>query len=408
MTKEEKKVDLLVRYSPLQIPTIMRYHWNSVPKEPCHFIGEPSTVKSEFTYQEAVAIAADEKRVFVDWNKASMLLKQECVAHPEAYFVFADIRASETDIGELRLQNINGGDYITFKYNILFVALSHENAMGILFFDEMNLAPNMIKAQFYKIINDKAIGDIPISKNVLCVSAGNESEHSRGVTEDPVPLVLRRANYFLRPLEEKEFLDWGVAHGLHEWVVGFLKFRRELVHRAEYDLPDSIGQPVPRTWTKFSNVLNANPMGQHKKCDGKRGESCVLCEQIQMAATGFVGQAAAIEFYKHVRSAMRIDLDKIIEKPELIKEYDIDKDPSLFFAILSGIVSTYRREKDYKKVFPQAMKIAELIPRVEAGAFLLRSIKLVDEEKWRGCLTDPKVTDKETYEKLVKRFDKLL
>ncbi|GAH45118.1 unnamed protein product, partial [marine sediment metagenome] len=100
------KVDTVVRFSPLQIPRILRAHWNADPKEPVHFIGEPSTVKSAGVFQESCAIAKDVGREFLDWNKTNMVGKKCVLAEPEKFFVFADLRASETDIGELRLQDM--------------------------------------------------------------------------------------------------------------------------------------------------------------------------------------------------------------------------------------------------------------------------------------------------------------
>ena len=276
-----KEMDTITRYSPLEIPKIIKAHYKA--RVPCNFVAEPSTVKLEGTMQTAKALSAEEGREYLEWNRATMQEKAEAVANPEKFFVFADVRASETDIGELRLQDMrNGESYITFKYNILFEALSKEGAKGILFFDEMNLAPNMIKAQFYKIINDGAIGDIPLSKGVLCVSAGNEAEHSRGVTDDAVPLVLRRGNYFLRPLSAEEYTEFAVKAGQHEWITGYLGFQPNDVHNIAYDLPDGVGQPCPRTWTRLSQVLRANP-----ECE---------TEDVQMFATGLVGQGVAKKF----------------------------------------------------------------------------------------------------------------
>ena len=49
----ERKVETIVRYSPMDIPKIIRAHWNGEPKEPVHFVGEPSTVKSASVYDPA-------------------------------------------------------------------------------------------------------------------------------------------------------------------------------------------------------------------------------------------------------------------------------------------------------------------------------------------------------------------
>ena len=396
--EKQKKMDTVVRYSPLDVPAIAWAHWRG-GKEAWNLKAEPSTVKSDFTKQVSQDIAVSEKqfgktepRVWIEWNKASIEGKTDVVLNPGKYFVFADIRASETDIGELRLQDMRTAEnYITFKYNILFVALSRPESMGILFFDEMNLAPNMIKAQFYKIINDKAVGDIPLSQDVMCVSAGNEAEHSRGVTEDPVPLVLRRANYFLRPLTAEEYTDYAVKTSHHPFIVGYLGFQPNDTHKLEYDLPEGVGQPCPRTWTKLSNVLRGNPdMSQ---------------VEIERTATGYVGQGVATKFAAYVKSARGIDLNAILAKPELIKKYENDQDLSLVYAIISGIVEKFRTDK---KVIKPAFEIANIVERPEFGAYLLRQLKNVDEKGFMKTGGNDKLLDEKLVNEVVKRYAKFL
>ena len=389
----ERKVDTVVRYSPMDIPKIIRAHWNAEPKEPVHFVGEPSTVKSASVLQESKKIAADLGREFLEWNRVNLAKKQEVLANPEPFFIYADLRASETDIGELRLQDLKDGkDYITFKYNILFGAMGGEKAMGVLFFDEMNLAPNMVKAQFYKIINDRAVGDIPISDGVLCVSAGNEAEHSRGVTEDPVPLVLRRGNYFVRPPTQEEFNDYAVKSGHHHWVLGYLAFQPGDVHKIEYEMPDSVGQPCVRTWSKVSNLLNH---GLEKK----------PVADVVMMATGLVGQGVATKFGAYVKSAKEIDLNAIIAKPELVKEYEKDDELSLIYAIISGVVDKFRTKRE---VIKPAFQMSLHFKKPEFGAFLLRSMKAIDQKAFTKAAGTEKLLDQAVVEQVIDRYAKYL
>lgn len=389
----EKKVDTVVRYSPLDIPKIIRAHWDAEPKEPVHFVGEPSTVKSASVFQESKRIADDIGRQFLEWNRVGLEKKREVMGESQKYFIYADLRASETDIGELRLQDMKeGNEYITFKYNILFEALSKKDAAGVLFFDEMNLAPNMIKAQFYKIINDRAVGDIPISEGVLCVSAGNEAEHSRGVTEDPVPLVLRRGNYFIRPPTAEEFNDYAVKTAHHRWVIGYLGFQPGDVHKVEYELPESVGQPCVRTWSKVSNLLS-------------HGLEKSSVADIQMVATGFVGQGVATKFAAFVKSAKEIDLNAIIRKPELVKEYENDGELSIIYAIISGVVDKFREER---KVIKPAFEMSLHFKKPEFGAFLLRSMKAVDVTAFTKAAGTEKLLDQATVEKVIERYAKYL
>ncbi len=388
----EKKVDTLLRYSPLDIPKIVKAHFNANPKEPVHFIGEPSTVKSASVFQEAKRLAEGKGKEFFEWNRATLVEKKRIMDDPSKHFIFADLRASETDIGELRLQDLKADEsFITFKYNILFEAMSKPSAEGILFFDEMNLAPNMIKAQFYKIINDRAVGDIPIADGILCISAGNESEHARGVTEDPVPLVLRRGNYFIRPLTPEEYTDYAVANSHHEWVIGYLGFQPGDVHKVEYELPDSVGQPCARTWSKMSNILKNN--------------ASMDVKDVEMIATGLIGQGIARKFGAYVRSAKSINLSEIINKPELIKNYEKDDELSLLYAIISGVVEKFR---DNKSVIIPAFKMSLHLKKVEFGAYLLRSLKNVDKKKFMKAGGAELDKEKELVDNVIDRYAKFI
>jgi hypothetical protein len=389
MAKKDK-IDTMMRFSPLQIPRIIRSHWRAKPKEPAHFVGEPSTVKSEMAFWEAQQLAIHEKREFLDWNRSTIEEKKDAMVNQEKYFVFADVRASETDIGELRLQDLKAGEsFITFKYNLLFEVLRHKEAMGIIFFDEMNLAPNMIKAQFYKIINDRCIGDIPISENVLVMSAGNESDHARGVVEDPVPLVLRRGNYFIRPLSPEEYIDYAVKAGHHQWVTGYLGFAPHNLHKIDYDVPESTGQPCPRTWSKLSNVLANN---QDLRDD-----------DVEMHSVGFVGQGVGMEFAAYVRAAKKVDLDGVLKNPKLINEYVGERELSLAYAIISGVVEKFRNDR---KVIKPAFEIALYISRVELGTYLLRCMKNLDETKFMK--SGAKDVPDELVNKVVEKYAKFL
>lgn len=385
----EKKIDTMVRYSPLKIPSLIWGSWKAEGKPSLNFMAEPSTVKSELTAQTARSIAESESREFIDWNHSDLSLKKEIQQSPSKYFVFADFRASETDIGELRLQNMGNDElYITFKYNLLFDTLSKSDAMGVLFFDEMNNAPGLVKAQFYKVLNDKAIGDIPLSKNVLCICAGNEAKHSRIVSKDSEPLVLRRGNFFLRPLTNEEFLDYAIASGMNKWIVGYLAFQKGDTHKIEYDLPDGVGQPCPRTWTRLGSILDT--------------DKNMPLDDVEMFSTGWVGQGVAKKFSAYVKSAQDIDLAKILENPASIANYERDAELSLLYAIVSGLIDTYRENK---KALPKIIAVANNMNRVEIGTFFMRGIKYVDEKSFIRNMTN---IDSVTMDAFVQKYGKFL
>lgn len=372
------------RISPTMIPILIRTHWPA--KEALHLTGEPSTWKSVLAKVESVNIAKDVGRKFLDWNKSTMEEKEAAAADPSGVFIFADVRALETDIGELRLQDMqNGKPYITFKYNLLFVALSNPSAMGVLFLDELNNAPNLQKMQMYKLINDRAIGDIPLSDGVLVISAGNEAEHSYGTTEDPVPLVLRRANYFIAPPTKDEFLQYAVLAEVHPLVTGYIAFAGQNTHDVEYDNPDPVGQPCSRTWTKLSNVLKANER--------------MPADVMTTIAVGYVGQKVGLEFGAYAKLARKVNIDEIIQNPERIKDFNPTDELSLLYAVLTGVVEKYRTDK---KVLEPAIEVSMLV-REELGVYMMRQIKQLDKENFMFKLAKHKKF-KEWTEKYQKYF----
>lgn len=375
--------DNIIRESPKAIRKFVRFHWRTTPKEAMHLVGEPSTVKSTFVEWESVQIAAELGREFLNWNQAPMEKKLDSLEHPERYFILCDLRAAETEVSENRLQDMqNGKSYITYKYALIFEVMSKADAMGILFLDELNNAPNMTKMQYYKLINDRAIGDLPLGKGILVISAGNETEHAMGVTEDPVPLVLRRANYFIRPPNQDEFLDYAVQAGLHQWVIGYGGLAPQDVHNVKYDLVNPVGQPCSRTWTKLSNVLNSNP----DMPMGKLGTEEVGVRAVAYAYLGAVGE----KFCAYVETARKVNIDQIIANPKLVTE--LKDELSLLYAVTTGVIEKYRTSAGKRKdeVTDAALEISLLI-REEMGVFMMRQIKALDGTTWnRKVVSHPK------------------
>jgi hypothetical protein len=373
MRKEDDSV--IIRESPMAIPTILGASWRAQPKETVCLIGEPSTGKSEGVEAFSMLQADVERREPFFWNDESYERKIDAIANPKKYFVHVDFRAAETDVGELRLQEMsNGKNYITYKYAMVFELLSKQEAMGILFFDEMNLAPNIVKSQFYKVFNDHCIGDIPLSKDVMVIAAGNEMRHARNASEDPMPLVLRRGNYFLRPFTDEEYVDWSVQNGQHEWISGYLKMAPQDTHGIDYDQHNGMGQPCPRTWTKLSRIL----VGNQKLSE----------DEVAMFTRAYVGQGVAKKFTAYVKMARKIDIEEVLKDPKRVKEID---QLDVLYAVITGALEKYRVQKGKvsEKVFELSSNMRE-----ELGAFMLRNMKAMNEAQFKKLAMDSKEFDK--------------
>lgn len=379
--------NMVIRESPMMIPMIMRAHWKS--REPFHLCGEPSTTKSALIKQTSLNINKEENdgRSFIEWNQTPLKDKFEIYKNPAKYFIFADFRASETDIGELRLQEMHKEqDFITYKYNLLFVVLSNPDSKGVLFFDEMNLAPDMIKAQFYKVYNDRAIGDLPLSNGVLICSAGNESTQVRSIVPDSVALTTRRGNYFLSPLTSKEFTEYGFETGIHSSIVGYLSFAPQDIHDLKYDLGDPIGQPCARTWEKLSNIINTNPS--------------MTMDDRSIIARAFIGSIAT-KYIAYSRVEERLNLADVIKDPTKAKAI---KELQMQYALVCGLIGTFKQNDE--SVFPKICEISLYI-KEEIGVYMLRMVKkLCKNDKYFEKLALEKYA--ESFDDCFKKFGDLL
>lgn len=384
----------LVRVACSKILRILRVHYRAGVPFALH--GAPAIAKSDKMKQGCITLAEDYGREFFEWNRSSEVEKLAVFnSGAKNVFFLADIRSSETNFDSLSLPKMNTGkDYMTQDYALLFKVASLPDARGVLFFDEFNLAPNMIKSQFFKIINDKAIGDLPIADGVLPVMAGNEAEHSRAVTSDAVPLVLRRGNYFIEPPTAEEWCDYAAKTEHHSWIIGYIGFQPNHLHNIEYDLPDSVGQSCPRTWSRLSQIMIAE-----KKATGKE----MPLDDLFMFATGLVGQAVGREFVAFAKLAQEVNLNEILANPKSIQRYDTDDNNGLMYAIISGIVEKWRTDK---KVLSPALEIACELRRVEFGAFLLRALRHTDVVAWRKALGDEKLVKRDIIAASIKRYGK--
>lgn len=124
---------------------------------------------------------------------------------------------------------------------------------GILFLDELNLAPPTMQGIAQQLVLDRRVGTYVVPEGWFIWAAGNRREDRAATYEMPAPL----ANRFIHLEAEaslEAFRHWGFVNGVDERVLAFLSWRPELLHRPD---PDSEAWPSPRTWEIASRLLRA-------------------------------------------------------------------------------------------------------------------------------------------------------
>lgn len=190
---------------------------------------------------------------------------------------------------------------------------------GIIFMDEFNMASTTMMAIGQQLLLDRRFGNYHVPDDVFIIAAGNRKIDKAAVNDIPFPVNNRVAHYEVaHDLESWEF--WAYANEQHHDIIGFCKFRPELLHKPAGDSSDR-AWPSPRTWEMANRRF-----------------------RVGMSVAPVVGEATAAEFQAYIDLKGKIpDLKQIAEgKGDKIEFPD---DPSLKYAIMSEL--TYWGLKDW-------------------------------------------------------------
>ncbi len=161
---------------------------------------------------------------------------------------FIDVRLSQlapTDLRGLPVADVAAGLSRWLPPEFL-----PRQGQGILFLDELNLAPPAMQGMAQQLILDRRVGSYEVPAGWYIWAAGNRKEDRAAVFDMPAPL----ANRFLHLEAEADwesFKDYALARGVHEQVLAFLAFRPALLHQLDAQRP---AWPSPRSWVMASGL----------------------------------------------------------------------------------------------------------------------------------------------------------
>lgn len=143
---------------------------------------------------------------------------------------------------------------------------------GILFLDEMNVAPQSVQAAAYQLVLNRGLDDYKMPDDWHIIAAGNNIE-DRGVTHRmPSPL----SNRFLHiDVEEdlEDFSAWAMKKGLSSDLISFLRFKPALLHSFD-PATQPKAFPTPRSWSFAARIhaLNLPAVESFRLIKGAVGE----------------------------------------------------------------------------------------------------------------------------------------
>lgn len=201
---------------------------------------------------------------------------------------------------------------------------------GVLFMDELNMAPPAMQGVAQQLILDRKVGDYVLPKGWFVWAAGNHKGDRAAVYEMPAPL----ANRFLHLSIEcalDDFKQYAYNKGISEEIIGFLSYRPDLIHKIHISEPN---WPSPRTWEMADSLFKAGISVEHA-----------------------VGTAAHVEFEAFVKLRDQLpDLDAILSGKG---DGRFASDPSVRYATVSALVSRIQKSKQAVNAFNWLIHFAD-------------------------------------------------
>jgi len=265
-----------------------------------------------------------------------------------------DIRLSQMEPSDLRGIPFRTGEHVEWATPAILPDAQRHGEEGILFLDEITSAPPSVSAAAYQLILDRRLGEYEVPDGWAIFAAGNR-QGDRGVTYTmPAPLA-NRFSHFEFETNLDDWVAWAYANGIDERVIGFLRFRPELLF--DFDpAHNPVAFPSPRSW-EFA----------HRGLQKFGNQPAILQGTLQAC----VGPAAGVELNAFVNSLDQMpDLDGIVEGSETAVPKEID----LQYAVAAALVGRAIRAKegpDTGRVIGNILRYAQNFPQREMGVMLV-------------------------------------
>jgi MoxR-like ATPase len=266
-----------------------------------------------------------------------------------------DIRLSQMEPSDLRGIPFRSGDMVEWAVPAMLPEAVRHGSRGILFLDEITSAPPSVSAAAYQLILDRRLGEYRVPAGWAIFAAGNR-QGDRGVTYAmPAPLANRFSHFEFSPHLD-DWAAWAYANGIDERLVGFLRFKPELLF--DFDpVRAELAFPSPRSWEFAHRAL--------QKFEDRP-------DLLAGALSACVGQAAGIECAAWLESLDRLpDIDAIVEgRPAEVPD-DIDLQYAVAAALAGRAIRAKVSRGDTPPAWGHILDYAARLPLREMGVMLV-------------------------------------
>lgn len=261
----------------------------------------------------------------------SSLVREIC---KENGWKLVDLRLSLLNPVDLRgLPVVDRENSIANWYPPAFLPQKNDPQKGILFLDEINLAPLSVQAAAYQLILDKKVGEYEFPSHWKIIAAGNRETDRANVYKISAPLANRFIHYTITTSVET-WRDWARRENMRLEVVQFISLKRASL----LQIPrggDEKAFPSPRSWQFVSELMDAFEHEEDKP----------LTEELKQTIVGAIGEGTGKEFIAFLGSFRMKETLKQVEEFIRTGKLTMPKNPSSRYAFVYAVYDTYKSGK---------------------------------------------------------------
>jgi hypothetical protein len=205
---------------------------------------------------------------------------------------------------------------------------------GILLLDELSSAAPDVQVAAHHLVHAEPGSDMSLPVGWHLVLTGNraaDKTHYRAVS---APLRNRLVTINAEP-DVKQWAEWAMNNHVSPTIVGFLRWRPELLVAKE--IPSEGAFPSPRSWEATSHIIDL-------------GLSTTIEREM---IHGTIGEGATIEFDAYLRTARELPtIESILDAPT---KAVVPKSPSQLYALSTSLAQYTREHKKPAMAFVKRM-----------------------------------------------------